>query len=419
MTKNPILFIKVANGIATFKYNHSFLKLMISTKELQEIINSTKILNSIPRNKYLKQIKPWLKQKEIIIIKGIRRCGKTHIMHQLIKTLPKENTFYINFDDFRFDNFLQIELLEKIINLRNKKKHAYFFLDEIQRIKGFEKWLRTYYDREENINFIIGGSNISLLTPKLSTVLTGRNITFEIYPLDYKEFQTFSKEPIETYLKFGGFPEVVLTKDETTKRRRLEQYINDIVTKDILEKYELSNATQLKALVKFFLNNPGIKISANKLGKQLNIHKDTAQKYIEYIKDTFLIFEVSYFSYSAKTKYIGAQAPKYYCIDNGLHTITTTRENKGTLLENAVAIKLLETNKELFYWQDLVEIDFVADNKAIQVTATKNTPKRETTAFAEFKKKHKKITKHILISEEKEGKEKNIHFIKIKKFLEQ
>ena len=345
---------------------------MISTKELQEIINSTKILQSIQRKKYLNEIKPWLNEKEIIIIKGIRRCGKTHIMHQLIKTLPQENVFYINFDDFRLDKYLQIELLEKIISLRDKTKQAYFFLDEIQRIKGFEKWLRTYYDQEENTKFIIGGSNISLLTPKLSTVLTGRNITFEIYPLDYKEFQTFSKEPIEMYLKFGGFPEVVLTEDETTKRRRLEQYINDIITKDIIEKYDISNITQLKALVKFFLNNPGIKISANKLGKQLHIHKDTAQKYIEYIKDTFLIFEVPYFSYSAKTKYIGAQAPKYYCIDNGLHTITATRENKGTLLENAVAIKLLQTSKELFYWQDTVEIDFVADRTAVQVTATKS-----------------------------------------------
>ncbi len=390
---------------------------MISTKELQKIIKSTKILDSIPRNKYLKEIKPWLNKKEIIIIKGIRRCGKTHIIHQLIKTLPKKNTFYINFDDFRFDEYLRVELLEKIMELRDKTKPVYFFLDEIQRIKGFEKWLRTYYDREENIKFIIGGSNISLLTPKLSTVLTGRNITFEIYPLNYKEFKTFSKEPIDSYLKFGGFPEVVLAKDETTKRRRLEQYIDDIVTKDILEKYELSNASQLKALIKFFLNNPGIKISANKLGKQLSIHKDTAQKYIEYIKDTFLIFEVPYFSYSAKVKYIGAQAPKYYCIDNGLHTITTTKENKGTLLENAVAIKLLQTSKELFYWQDIAEIDFVADETAIQITSTKNIPRRELDAFKEFTNKHKQITNQVLISQEKEGEENNIRFISVESFL--
>lgn len=125
-----------------------------------------------------------------------------------------------------------------------------------------------------------------------------------------------------------------------------------------------------------------------------------------------------YFSYSAKTKYIGAQAPKYYCADNGLHTITTTKNNKGTLLENASAIRLKEQSKELFYWQEGVEIDFVADKKAIQITASKDIPQREIHAFGEFKKKHKKITKHILISEKKEGKENNITYIPIKEFFE-
>jgi len=360
---------------------------MITKVGLLNIIKSTKILKSIYRKKYVDEIKTWLQRKEIIIIKGIRRCGKTHIMHQLRAILPEENTFYIDFDDFRFDNYLGIDLLEKIINLRDKTKPSYFFLDEIQRIKGFEKWLRTYYGREENIKFIIGGSNISLLTPKLSTVLTGRNITFEIYPLDYSEFQNFSNQSFDMFLRFGGFPEIVLTDDETKKRKLLTQYVDDIITKDIIQKYELTNVTQVKALVNFFLSNPGVKISANKLGKQLSISKNSAQKYIDYVKDTFLIFEVPYFSYSAKTKYIGSQAPKYYCIDNGLHTITTTRKNKGILFENLIAIKLNQTYNELFYWQDLIEIDFVADKIAIQVTSSEIIPNREIVAFDEFNKK--------------------------------
>jgi len=85
---------------------------MISTEELKEIIKTTSILESKKRTKYLKKIKPWLERKEIIILKGIRRCGKTHIMHQLIQTLPKKNTFYLDFDDFRFDQHISIELLE-------------------------------------------------------------------------------------------------------------------------------------------------------------------------------------------------------------------------------------------------------------------------------------------------------------------
>jgi hypothetical protein len=390
---------------------------MLTKEELLNIINSNEIPNSVYRRKYVEEIKTWLQRKEIIIIKGIRRCGKTHIMNQLKETLPKENSFYVDFDDFRFDNYLDIDLLEKIISLRDKTKPSYFFLDEIQRIKGFEKWLRTYYDHQKNIKFIIGGSNISLFTPKLATVLTGRNITFEVYPLDYVEFQDFSNESFDVFLRFGGFPEIVLTNDETQKRRLLRQYVEDIVTKDIIQKYELTNITQVKALVSFFLSNPGVKISANKLGKQLGISKTSAQKYIDYVKDTFLIFEVPYFSYSAKTKYIGSQASKYYCIDNGLHTITTTRKNKGILFENIVAIKLNQTNDEVFYWQDLVEIDFVADKKAIQVTATDDIPEREINAFEEFNKKHKHIKKKIIITPTINKKINEIEIKSITSFL--
>lgn len=389
---------------------------MISQKELKEIIETRKIPDSKPRQKYLKEITPWLKRREIIILKGIRRCGKTHIMYQLMKKLPKKNVFYIDFDEFRFEPYLTVDLLEEIVKLRDITKPSYFFLDEIQRISGFEKWLRTYHNREENIHFIIGGSNISLLAPNLATVLTGRNVTFEIYPLDYVEFKQFSDKDVEEYLEFGGFPEIVLTEDETTKRKLLQTYVNDIIFKDILKNKERINVEQIKSLVKFFLNNPGIRISANNLGKQLGIGKNTAQNYINLVKDTFLIFEVPYFSYSAKTKYIGARASKYYCIDNGIHTITTTRNNKGTLLENAVAIKLLQTHKEVFYWQNGVEIDFVADNTAVQVTATKEIPVRETEAFVGFAKKHKNM-KHLLVSPEREGDELGITYILTKDFL--
>lgn len=387
---------------------------MLTKKELNNIINST-ILSSKPRKKYLDRIKPWLKRKEIIIIKGIRRCGKTHIMHQLRGALPKENTFYINFDDYRLDNYLTTELLEKILSLRNKGQRAYFFFDEIQQIQGFEKWLRTHYDKENQVKFVIGGSNISLLSPELSSVITGRNITFEIHPLDYEEFKAFCNGTLEQYMEFGGFPEIVLETDELKKRRLLEQYVTDIITKDIIDKYNIGNAAQLKALAKFFLNNPGIKISANKLGKQLGMSKNSAQKYIEYIADTFLIFEVPYFSYSAKTKYIGTHASKYYCMDNGLHTITTTKKNKGILFENAVAVKLRQKGNELFYWQDGAEIDFISDNKAIQATINAEL-NRETAAFSVFEKQHKKM-KHLLVNPKKEREKADVTFVPIEKFL--
>lgn len=389
---------------------------MLTQKELQEIINQKKLPVSIPRLKYTDKIFSWLKRKEIIILKGIRRSGKTHIMYQIIKKLPKKNTFYVNFDDFRLDSYLNLNLLEEIVKLREPNKKSYFFFDEIQRIKGFEKWLRTYYDKETNIKFIIGGSNISLLSPEMGTVLTGRNISFVIYPLSYDEFKIFSQHSFDVYLKYGGFPEIVLENDKNKKKELLEQYISDIIARDIISKYKIENPRQFQALIKIFLANPGVSISANKLSKQLEIHKDTAQKYISYIIDSFIIFEVPFFSYSAKTKYIGTHASKYYVIDNGFHTTASIKENQSILYENLIAINLLNDKKEIMYWKNNSEIDFIHDKTAIQVTATNKIPKRETNAFLKFELEHKNF-KRILVCPDKKQTKDNINFIPIKEFL--
>lgn len=370
---------------------------MIPQLDLQEIAQRTAYPPSRPRRSYIERIAPWLERKEIIILKGIRRSGKTHIMYQLIRLLQGkgEEVFYVNFDDFRLDAFLTTDLLEQLVQLR-KEKRSYFFLDEIQRVKGFEKWLRTHYDREEGIRFIIGGSNISMLTPGLATVLTGRNITFEIFPLSYGEFKEFTDQPFDRYLVFGGFPEVVLENDEQKKRERLAQYISDIIAKDILARQPVDSPRQIQALIAFFLANPGIKLSSNRLAAQLGIHKDTAQKYLNYVLDTYLLFEVPYFSYSAKTKYIGANAPKYYLVDNGLYTISSFKENRGALFENLVAIHLRRGGKNPMYWQDAAEIDFLYEGTALQVTASNSIPPRELEAFERLPRKYRGLARKVV-----------------------
>ena len=389
---------------------------MISKDELKQVVLRDKYPLSVPRTKYIEKISPWMNRKEIIIIKGIRRCGKTHIMYQLIENLPKDNTFYVNFDDFRLDKSLSVELLQEILELRNKSNRAYFFLDEIQRVNGFEKWLRTHYDREINVKFIIGGSNISLLSPEMSTVLTGRNITFNVFPLSYSEFKSFSKDSFEGYMEFGGFPEIVLEQDNVKKRELLSQYVSDIIARDILDRYKVDNPHQLKSLITFFLANPGVRMSANKLAGQLGIHKDTAQKYISYAIDSFLIFEVPYFSYSAKNKYVLSRASKYYVTDNGMHTIVSIKMNLGRLYENAVAIRLKMQDKDIMYWLNGNEIDFVYEKTALQVTSSDKILNREIEAFKSFEEKHKNFAK-ILVGPFDRGQEEDIQIVPIEKFL--
>jgi hypothetical protein len=159
-----------------------------------------------------------------------------------------------------------------------------------------------------------------------------------------------------------------------------------------------------------------VRISANKLASQLGIHKDTAQKYISYIIDSFLIFEVPYFSYSAKTKYIAARSSKYYVVDNGFHAISSIKKDKSKQYENAIAKYLHSMGKDIMYWLGDAEIDFIYEKYAVQVTASDNIPERELKAFRSFEKKNKNFDKILICPLRKEKKE-NIDIVPIEDFL--
>lgn len=344
----------------------------------------------ILRHTYLNKIEKWLSRPEIIIIKGVRRSGKSTILRQMASRLSK--AVYVNFDDYRLLPFLDINLLETITSTNKDAK--YFFFDEIQKIPKFESWLRTNYDIKTHKKFIISGSNISLLSPKLGTVLTGRNITFEIFPLDFNEFKLFKGGTFEEYMKFGGFPEIALEKDEEKKIQLLIQYFNDILLRDILEKHNIAPTQQFKALAQYILSNTGLKISANKLAKELGINSRTAENYLSHMVDAYLVFEVPFFSYSTKTKYLAGRASKYYCIDNGLAYALSAKMNKGHLFEALVAQALRRQNQELYHWSGKKEVDFIQNQTAYQVSMTTI----DESAFSELKEQFKYIKQTIIIT---------------------
>lgn len=372
---------------------------MLSKSEIQTIIDDYKTpLKTVPRSLYVDKILDYLSRKEVLILKGIRRCGKSTIMRQVLSKI--ENGVYINLDDYRFFNHKSIELLEKILNMHLSDKKLYLFLDEIQTIPNFESWLRTHYDKESNVKFIVSGSNSTLMSKDLATLMTGRTITFEIMPLNFKEFQYFSKGDLQEYLEFGGFPEIVLEKNLEKKRELLSNYFNTIVEKDIILKFGVQQDKQLKEMLKYLLGNPGIRISANKLSKQLGLSINTVKSYLSLAEEVYLLFEVPFFSYSAKTKFIGARVSKYYCIDNGFTKIFTTRFEKSKAYENSVALYFFKERENLYYWMNKNEVDFIINNQAINVVASKNIPKREFLGLEEIKNEFKLIKKSILINEE-------------------
>ncbi len=374
------------------------------------------------RTFYLNQIKGFILKREILVLKGIRRCGKSTIMKQMMYELvekyniPKKNILYVNLEDYNFISNLNLDLLESILkvykNRLNPKGKIYFFIDEIQNIENWEKWIRTYYDLEENIKFVVSGSSASLLSKELSTLLTGRNISFKINPFSYKEINEFKKITLNEYLEFGGFPEVVFEKDIEKKKMILEQYFKDIVYKDIIDRYEIRNSKQLFAIATYLISNPRVKISTNKLSKVYGISKETVQLYISYLLDTFLLIEVPYFSYSVKTRHDVSKLPKYFVVDNGIVNVVTVKfsKNLGNLYENSVCIKLKEKYDEIFYFDNGVsEVDFVFSEIGLNVTFGKEIEKREYIGLEDFSKKYKKFKTYLIYDNITKENEININ----------
>ncbi len=409
---------------------------MIDETKILEVLNKwncwhKELSIGIERPKYLSEILKYIDRKEVLVLKGIRRCGKStiikQVMHAIInKNISKKQLLYLNLEDFNLAPYYSLNLFDKILDVYRKKinedKKVYFFIDEIQLIEGWEKWIRTKYETD-NIKFIVSGSCASLISKEFSTKLTGRNLSFTIKPLSFEEFLQFKKKSsndlLDEYLEFGGFPEVVLENNPEIKQKILEQYFDDIIHKDIIDRYKIRNSKQVHLLAKYLAANACQKISYNKLAKSFGLSVDATINYIKYMIDAFLIQEVPYFSYSVRVKHDVTKLSKIYMIDNGLINVANVEftKNLGKKYENAVCIKLFELFPEVSYWSEKNEVDFVADSIAINVVSSRKIPEREYLGLEEIKKKYRQIHNFILITENIKGKKGDNILVPLKEFL--
>ncbi len=294
-----------------------------------------------------------------LIISGIRRCGKSTLLGQLI-TEHKLNAFYINFDTPKLYNFElgDFELLDKLIDSMGNDTLCF---DEIQVVDGWELYIREKLD--QNYRVIITGSNASLLSKELGTKLTGRHITKELFPFSFLEFTRFySIEPDENsfsrFITHGGFPEYL----KTGNAEILTNLINDILYRDIAVRYNIRDTKTLKHLLVFLLSNVGNFVTAGKLVKMLSI-KSTATllDYFSYFEQSYLISLLPKFSYSHRAQLINPR--KIYFIDTGIIKASTASfsEDIGHKLENIIFWELRRNNYNLFYFnENSKECDFIA-----------------------------------------------------------
>jgi len=334
----------------------------------------------------LGEIKRFLKPRHSIIITGIRRCGKSVFLSQIINNFF-DNYYYINFEDERLADFELKDfnlLYEVCIELFGRSRT--FFLDEVQNVQDWERWVRRMY--EDDFKFFITGSNARLLSKELATLLTGRHLQFSIFPFSFKEFLSFYKFHLKRedfyltekraligryfsdYLKMGGFPEYL----KYTKIEILQGYFNDIIQRDIVERYGVKNIKQIKELARYLITNSGNLTTYNRLKKMTELGINTAIKYLSYLENAYLVFSVPYFSYSLKKQ--RANPFKVFAVDTGLRNAISFKFSRdaGRDYENIVAVELKRKNKEVFYWKNPQheEVDFVIKegrkiNQLIQV----------------------------------------------------
>ena len=407
----------------------AIIEILEENKEIDNYVKTT-----IPRD-ILSQITNYIKAPYVIIISGVRRSGKSTIMMQMFSKIKVENKFYINFEDERLEGIKANDLEQiysTLIETTGKTSKTYLFLDEIQEVLGWEKWVRRKYDSKTDIKIIISGSNSSLLSSEFSTLLTGRNITFRIFPFSFKELLSFRgininniariyyspKKPIVRsiyvkYLENGGFPEVQdLT--ESSRMKILQQYFTDILYKDVVKRYNIKDARRIERVAHYLITNIGNYFSYYKARNVFQMGIETIGEYISYLVDCYLIFQVPYFTYTLKER--ETRPRKTYAIDTGLRNAVSFRFSKdiGRCAENVLYIHLISQGNEVFYWKNKQECDFIVFRNdkvvnAINICMDMNNDKikkREIGGLLEAMKNFK-IHKGIIITDDHLDTEKH------------
>ena len=343
---------------------------------------------SVERGRYIENLELLLKTSEIIVIKGVRRSGKSTLMLQFIRKSgwEEKNTLVVNFEDPRFKN-LDLELLDKIYEVYQEElqpdKEHYVILDEVQEIEGWEKFAR-YLHEAKKVQVFVTGSSSKLLSEEYSTLLAGRHVDIEIFPLSFSEFLDFKgvsiksriemmkfrhgiRKLLDEYLEFGSFPKVVLIGEG--KEELLNNYFHDILIKDVQRRFNVRETGKLEELAKYYLTNVSTLQSFNRTRKLLNLSLDTVERFSKYFSIARLIFFVPKFSFSVKEQILNPK--KVYCMDTGLRNIVSFKfsEDIGRIAENVVFLNLLFRNKEIYYWKDHAgkEVDFVV-KEGLKVT---------------------------------------------------
>ncbi len=347
--------------------------------------------NVKPREKYLVELRKYLDFKQIIILTGLRRVGKTTLMKLIIeeliaKGIDSKHILYVSLDDYLLhkNNILEIVNEFRQVHKIKIEEKIYLFLDEVTYKEDFHVQLKNIYD-SQNTKLFVASSSASMLRDKKAS-LTGRAITLEIKPLDLEEYLFFNgimikkrdKQLYKThfleYCKVGGLPENVLNPN----REYLMNLVDDIIQKDITAFNAIKNHQIVRDYFTLLMERSGKQLSINKIGKILGISPDTSKRYLGFFESTYLIHLLPRWG---KTNQKLLSAKKIYASDLGIKHMFMGERDLGSYFENYIYL-LLRNKKTLYYlYENTTEIDFFTEDKILI----------ESKFYAELNKKQEKL----------------------------
>ena len=302
------------------------------------------------------------------IITGIRRCGKSTLMKQIMSRYKKDDTLYLNFDDIHLSSFEKDDFV-RLYSLIEERKAKILFFDEIQLVSGWEVFIHQLL--REDYRVYITGSNASMLSAELGTHLTGRHLSTELFPFSYAEYLKFSKrrrgkDSFISYLTDGGMPEYLSTHDSRVPL----SMVDDILVRDIAIRHGVRNIEPMKRLAVYLLTNVAKPFSGNRLTSVIgDVSTSTVLDYVDYMRDAYLIDTAS--QYTTNIRATVRNPKKVYAIDTGIVCCVSLSQtgDLGRLLENYQFLQLRKRAKgKVYYYRGKGECDFV-------VTGVDNNPK--------------------------------------------
>lgn len=341
-----------------------------------------------------------------LVVQGVRRCGKSTLLGQVVQRygLDRTRCAFLNFEDPRLASSLSYETLDawtEAFERLHPQQPLHFFLDEIQAVEGWQRWLRTRLDQKRGHSFVITGSNATLLSGELSSALTGRHLSVELFPFSWSESRAqLPSLTLSEYLRRGGFPEPLTMQDGDRLRR---QYFDDIVERDIRERLGARSSRPLRQLAQMVLEAMGSELSVRRVAAATGVAVDTASKYLEACESAYLLFSVPYFAYSERKR--AARHRKYYPVDPGLRraVVTRTGQDAGKELECATFLALRRRHQDIFYWRGKGEVDFVVMDEGRAVpyqVSLHGKEERHERALDEFYERHPHAAECVWVTEE-------------------